>query len=263
VCVSRDGSIVKFALAVGVYTARFDETIIVLDTIKDAYISLIENGAKYFELIITEFCIVTHHGYRLSSVTGENTGDNTLTYWISHFRERKLIVKVAENTETRAFIPLPLKSGGLIDYAWNYKVSWEPVSQSSKWGILKAFYQLIHVHHTIKRGGLKKLLETLESNSTRKKLKKPSEEEIQQLARNVDAATLLYPKKTVCLAWAATFVLLAIKRGFQCNLVIGIQAKPFYAHAWAESAGNVIHDDPQVAHVLSIILREPQFSAKE
>ncbi len=106
----------------------------------------------------------------------------------------------------------------------------------------------------MKRRGIGGILHYIEKYSRKKRLI-PDEIEVQTLANTIDAASLIYPKKTFCLAWAATFVIIARKKGWDSNLVIGIQSHPFYAHAWVEIDGKVIHDDPTIAEVLSIILK--------
>ena len=117
---------------------------------------------------------------------------------------------------------------------------------------------LAKIHRILKHKGIKGVLDAIKATTaTHKKLRQPTDQEINKLAAVVDAASLLYPKKTYCLAWASTFVLLSLKKNWACNLAIGIQTNPFYAHAWAEISGKVIHDDPVIAQVLSVILREP------
>src|SRR5262249_35928873 len=151
----------------------------------------------------------------------------------------------------------PLKPGGLHDYQWDTKPTWHPLKKANKYHVFKTFIQLAKVHRALKRQGIKGVLDAIQE-TPKTNLIIPSDLQINQLSDLVDAASMLYPKKTFCLAWAATFVLLARKNNWDSQLVIGVQAHPFYAHAWAQIDGKVIHDDPIIAQVLSLILHTPQ-----
>jgi hypothetical protein len=85
----------------------------------------------------------------------------------------------------------------------------------------------------------------------------PTEEELHDLARIVNTACFLHPSRIKCLEWAMTFVLLALKQGWKCNLEIGVQNYPFFAHAWVECDGKVVMDSQYLREDLAIILNEP------
>lgn len=242
-----------FSLNESIYAAVFDNSVIILDSSKDKYISLIGFAASYLTMICKYDFIYENGAYR-----GENCEEEydvtQLNYWIEQFLQKGFIKNVSTHKKTIA--PGPIKKGGLAHYQWDSKVSWKPFFKTSKWEILKAFSQLANVHRSIKKERLNGIVNLIKENS-HSAFYVPAASEIEQLAAAVDAATVLYPKKTFCLAWAATFVLLALKRKWKCQFVIGIQTNPFYAHAWAECSGKVVNDDPAITQVLSIILREP------
>jgi hypothetical protein len=180
-----------------------------------------------------------------------------VNYWIAHFIENNFITENTQENQ-KLIAPLPLQPGGLCDYQWDHKPSWQPFTHASKLQIIKAFFQLARIHRTMKRTGIGGILDKIKKTAAQHtQLRKPTDQEVSTLTAAIDAASLLYPKKTFCLAWASTFVLLALKKNWSCNLAIGIQTNPFYAHAWAQIADSVIHDDPVIAKVLSIILKEP------
>ena len=85
----------------------------------------------------------------------------------------------------------------------------------------------------------------------------PHDKELKDLANILNKACLFYPTRTKCLEWAITFVLLALKRKWKCNLEIGVQNYPFLAHAWVECGGKVIMDSQDLREELAIILNEP------
>ncbi|MBL8675840.1 MAG: lasso peptide biosynthesis B2 protein, partial [Alphaproteobacteria bacterium] len=149
------------------------------------------------------------------------------------------------------------------------KMEWIPVEREqhtaiSKWLIIEALIMLVRVHYILKYkkiGGLVSLIKT--SLTYIKAYKVPPSASIIELAYAVDKAAMLYPKKTACLPWAGTLMLLALKRKWKCNFIIGIQNLPFYAHAWVESNGEVINDSEELQKRLAPILRIPFEEIKE
>lgn len=243
-----------FSLHQGIYAARYGQAIIVLDSNKDKYISLVEKAAAYFEMVCQNEFVYEQNIYK-AAFPIKDCDEKQLNYWIKEFTQKGFISQ-SYSKNRKSIAEASLRKGGLSDYKWDFKSSWKPFSQISKWEIAKAFFQLVKVRRLIKKGGLSVLLDLVEKTS-HVSIQVPTKEKLNELAAAVDAATILYPKKTYCLAWATTFVLLALKKRWKCYLVIGIQTNPFYAHAWAECADEVINDDPSVAEVLSIILKKP------
>lgn len=72
-----------------------------------------------------------------------------------------------------------------------------------------------------------------------------------QIARSasaaVDRARLMYVRRAWCLQSAAVVVALLRLRGVDAQFVIGVRKMPFYAHAWAECDGTIVHSDPTMA----------------
>lgn len=248
---------VKFSLSPSIYAACYNASIIILDSETNVYLSLIGPAAEYFSFILQNTFVKNSTGYQYIEPLKTGHTLEQLNFWFSHFLEKKYIVESLSKT-SKTLASLPLKPGGLTNYQWDFKVSWKPFSLASKLEIAKAFFQLAKIHYIIKKKkGVKYLLSEITQIQAQNKLCNPTQKEIDQLAAAVDAASILYPKKTFCLVWSITFVLLALKKRWPCNLVIGVQSAPFYAHAWAELAGQVVNDDPTIAQVLSIILKEP------
>lgn len=86
--------------------------------------------------------------------------------------------------------------------------------------------------------------------------KLPSQAEIDEITETLNAACLLYPWKTKCLEWAVALATLCLKARYCCELVIGVQNQPFYAHAWVECNGRVVADSQQLPQKMAIILKE-------
>ncbi len=244
---------IYFSLSSHIYAAAYENAIILLDSNNDNYLSLIDDAAGCLRFTLENPFIFKDQKY-VPKVSHKKVDE--LNEWIAYFLENQFI---CINSQTRKILANgPLKSGGLAEYQWDYKNSWKPFACAYKREVMQAFFKLAKVHYSLKRHGVKEILEGIKNNSI-KTTYNPTEQEISQLAAAVDAASLIYPKKTLCLAWAATFALLALKKQWHIHFAIGIQANPFYAHAWVETKdGKVINDNPVIAQVLSIIFKEPR-----
>lgn len=241
-----------FSLSAHIYAARFGNSIIILDSAQDDYISLIDSSAHFLTKIVEDELTFDQEKNEYYC-EGQDTQE--LNSWIDQFLELNIIQQ--SDHPGKKIAPAPTKLGGLHDYQWDTKPTWKPFKQAKKYHVLKTFIQLAKVHRALKRQGIKGVLDAIDA-TPKTNLTIPTESQIQELSNLVDAASMLYPKKTFCLAWAATFVILARKNKWNSQLVIGVQACPFYAHAWAQIDGKVIHDDPIIAQVLSLILQTPQ-----
>lgn len=246
-----------FRLSKEIYAGKWDKDVIILDVRNDKYFSLTDQAAELFQASLSsEF----HSSENMFTPVGKLDIDaepEMLNSMISHFLERGFIEK-SEVKESSKSINSPLKLGGLADYKWDYKSALAPFSKTSKIAIFRALRTLFKVNSLLKKRGIAGVMEAIDKGfDSRKKYIVPSESELAELSDSVDVACAFYPKKVYCLGWAATFVLLSLKRGWKCNLAIGVQAVPFYAHAWAECEGTVINDEPIVQEYLTVLLREP------
>lgn len=249
--------VVYFSLSMCVYAARYEKSIIVLNSEQDKYLSFIDDAACWLQIVLDGSFKHSGQGRFMPVANEMNYDVEQLNQWISHFLENGFIVE-CDKLVRKNVVLSPLISGGLKEYRWDRKVSWDPFLRSSKFQVIRAFFELFNVHWILKKKGIQGILDRIEMISKKKiNLIVPSEQDISNLSEVVDAASLLYSKKTFCLAWASTFVILALKRNWKCNLAIGVQANPFYAHAWAESSNNVVHDDSIISQVLSVVLRKP------
>jgi hypothetical protein len=245
---------VYFSLTPYLYAATFDNAIIILDGKADKYLSLIDDAATFFRLILEQQFIVHNNGRYHPACAKKSNENDDYNYWISYFIDRQFIAQSIHPTQLKS----PLQPGGLIGYRWDTKKEWSPFSSASIVDIIKAYWILARVHRTINKKGILGIITLIKNSASNKNPSIPLSKQIEKLSASVDAASLLYPKKTLCLAWAATFVILALRKNWKMNFVIGVQTNPFYAHAWAETAsGDVINDDPLIAQTLAVILQEP------
>ncbi len=243
----------QFTLCDQLYAARYENSIIILDVKNDRYISLVDDAACSLEYVLKQTYILQENDHHTFIPATQNTLSlEEHNKWIKQFKQYNLITdKSREHVEVIG--SQPLLSGGLREYQWDTKVDWQPFKKTSSFTIFKAFLILCKVHRGIKKSGMQGIFHLIRKTSN---AKINNRQDLDALIAAVDAATKLYPKKSYCLAWAATFVMLALKHGIRCHLVVGVQANPFYAHAWAElEDGTIINDDPQVAQVLSILAK--------
>jgi hypothetical protein len=245
-----------FSLNKNVYATQYEDAIIILDVERDNYLSLIDDAAKYFNLILSIPFEKSNETY-IPAI--KETPQNAESYntWIAEFLEQGLIIPT-KTASQKIVNPAAQVSGGLREYKWDTKKNWNPEKNASYVAIAKAWFTLMKVNRAIKKGGMKKLFTLVAQTKNIKKAIKPSQQDLENISAAVDAATKLSFQKTYCLGWATAFVIEARKRGIDCNLKIGIQTNPFYAHAWAEFENKVIHDDQQVAQVLATIATLPK-----
>jgi hypothetical protein len=241
-----------FRLKPYIYATKCDIGIIILDLKRDKYFSLTDTAAAFFEKIVSLEFNQEDSEYK---VTGqENQSINT---WIDQFLNQDFIEPRQEKDFSKP-LRIASQSGGLKDYQWDRKETFSFFSKASKLSVLRLLPLIMQVDFTLRRKGIQGILKKIEKHKDkRQNYREPSKEEITKLSDALDTACSLYPKKLYCLAWASVFVLAALKRGWKCSIVIGVQSPPFYAHAWAEAQEEVINDAPQVREYLSVLLKEP------
>lgn len=245
-----------FRLSKDIHVGKWGSDLIILDVQEDKYFSLTDQAADLFQAALqTEFTLQEKSYIPRESLN--ELDQEHIDSMMAHFVERGFLEEAA-NKQASAITPGPLKQGGLANYQWDYKISLAPFSKTSKITIFRAFWAVCKINWLLKRRGIAGVMEAIGKEAQAKKdFTIPREQELKALSDSVDIACAFYPKKVYCLGWAATFVLLALKKGWKCSLAIGVQGIPFYAHAWAECNGKVINDETIVQEYLTVLLREP------
>jgi hypothetical protein len=114
-----------------------------------------------------------------------------------------------------------------------------------------AFVALCRAHRSARRqrmAGIQQLIER-----ERQQLRGYTTFPAESLTKALNAACLIYWKKTKCLEWSCALVLIGFRFGFDFRLVVGVQNCPFYAHAWVENSGKIIGDDIHLRERLAVI----------
>lgn len=65
---------------------------------------------------------------------------------------------------------------------------------------------------------------------------------ITETTRRVTIAAAFYPRRALCLEQSLTLFVLLRRRGVRAELRLGVQPRPFYAHAWVEAGGRPISE---------------------
>jgi hypothetical protein len=149
-----------------------------------------------------------------------------------------------------------IDSNGVSNVDWRLPLENKKVPLN--FSVLRTFMTLLKVNFYIKIRGFYSTIQLIKkSRKGQSNYIIPQDEDLRDLANIVNKACLIYPTRIKCLEWAITFILLALKQKWKCNLEIGIQNYPFFAHAWVECDGKVVMDSQDLREGLAIILNEP------
>lgn len=233
---------------------RFNEDVILLNLKKDEYI-LLDASLKDDILNIFESQLIYNkrkYQYRISKAT--NLEEKTLNYLLEEMKKQKIIKKELYHEPEPNLNPFTSLGMGNINWlmdrgSLNIKIK--------KREFMEAVRVLIYSHWVIRVRGFKYLVDKLKAIKKKRKLVNSDLKQFDVLARALNQASLFFPIKVKCLEWAIALCFMAFKRGIKCNLVVGVQNRPFYAHAWVECSTGIVWDDPLLRERMAIILKEP------
>lgn len=232
-----------------IYASRFRDELILLDTKRDTYTICSEP----FSVLLLGLVGEPNSKGSFSSCSDKQFSNHE-TDDIQALINDAIIKK--KETPYSYFIDQKIDSHGVSNVDWSLSLEDKKVKMNES--VWKALMTLIKVNfYTQIRGFYKTIRLIKKSRKSQSDYILPQREELESLAKIVNKACLIYPTKTKCLEWAITFVLLALKRKWKCNLEIGVQNYPFLAHAWVECDGKVVMDSQDLREGLAIILSEP------
>jgi len=81
----------------------------------------------------------------------------------------------------------------------------------------------------------------------------PDSAALEQICSAVDVACVWYWKEVLCLQRSAATACLLKRAGFPARMVLGVQQKPFKAHAWVEVEGRVVNDKPYIREMYEVL----------
>lgn len=246
----------RYHLQDHIYVTQFRDEFILLDTKKDKYMICFQEVAEQLVDLLEE---KQSSSAALSSSKFQSPPLTNLTT-IKNLLDDRIIEE--KNTPFPFYIDLKPDSDGVSNIDWSLPLKNKNISFN--FDVFRALMTLIKVNFYIKIRGFYntiKLIKKFRKNNINYVI--PSAKDLGDLANIVNKACLIYPSRTKCLEWAITFVLLALERGWKCNLEIGVQNYPFMAHAWVECDGQVVMDSQDLREGLGIILNEPFRKVKE
>ncbi|MBP0637801.1 lasso peptide biosynthesis B2 protein [Cupriavidus sp. AcVe19-6a] len=196
-----------------------------------------------------------------------NIAGDTYTV-LSAEHSRKLLLHartVAERTADFGIFCTQLSDFAIESITSNRRIHYTGVSQNC-WRLMKQdvstphcttlvllalrALHLVHQRSAVRRlAGLKQLIERAQ---VRRELTPKCE--LGELVRALNAACMLYYRKTKCLEWSGALALVGYRFGYDLRLIVGVQNRPFYAHAWIEHEGHTVGDDPDLRKQLAVIL---------
>lgn len=226
-----------------IYITQFQNEVILLNTKKDKY------TICFKELSVLLLALLEEHPDDLA---------NKPSLVSQPFFQELMDAQVIEEKDTTYpfHIDRKLESDGVSNVDWSLPLENNAVSLNIS--VLRALITLLQVNFYIKVRGLHSMIQLIKkSRKAHINYIIPDEQVLKDLAHVVNKACLVYPVRTKCLEWAVTFVLLALKQKWKCNLEIGVQNYPFIAHAWVECNEKVVMDSEDLRLQLAIILNEP------
>ncbi len=235
------GGSMYYHLKEHIYVTQFKDELIMLDTLEDTY-----------TICSDQVSGILNHLFKSGPVLPRlNELNHTQVQWLS---EQNIVEE--KEAPYPFFIDDKANSNGVSNVNWSLPLDSEAIKINLD--VIKALYALVKINTTMKLKGFDRALRLIKTaKKSRTTYIVPKPEELDNLANIVNKACYLYPTRTKCLEWAMTFVLLALNKGWKCNLEIGVQNYPFYAHAWVECYGTIVMDDQSLRHGLAVILNEP------
>jgi len=227
-----------------IYVTQFREEYILLDTQKDKY----------------TICSKEFSGL-LGSIFEKNVLFPTVNKEISQefaFIERLLADKIIakEDVLYPFYIDKKPNSSGVPNVDWRLPLKNSEIKFNLR--VLQALWSLIRVNFYIKFRGFYSGIQLIKnSRKAQTEYSIPTTSELENLAQTLNKACVFYPTRTKCLEWAMAYVLLALKRKWRCNMEVGVQNYPFFAHAWVECDGKVVMDKQNLRTGMAVILNEP------
>ncbi|OJW47906.1 MAG: hypothetical protein BGO67_03175 [Alphaproteobacteria bacterium 41-28] len=234
-----------------IYITQFREESIILDTKEDKY-------TICFKQLSTLFANILEKNKADPDDKDIAASDYAYSSQDSVYIQKLLDDYIIQSKESPYpfYIDRKLTSDGVSNVDWRLPLENKNICINIQ--VLKALIILIQVNFYMKVEGLYSTIQLIKrARKNHIEYIIPQAEELRNLANIVNKACLIYPTRTKCLEWAMTFVLLALKREWKCNLEIGVQNYPFFAHAWVECDGNVVMDSQELRKGLGIILNEP------
>ncbi len=232
---------VYYHLSDHAYITQFRDELILLNTKRDRYTTCFQEYTDILTSLLETTCVEADGNLIQNPIVQQLLNDK--------------IIEIKDKPYP-FHIDRKINSHGVSNVDWNLPIKNEPMKID--FDVLRSFIKLCVVNFYMKVRGFYSTIQLIKnSRKTQSNYFIPKDEDLMGLVNSLNRACLIYPIRTKCLEWSIAFVLLALKRKWKCNLEIGVQNYPFFAHAWVECNDKIIMDEQFLREELAIILNEP------
>jgi hypothetical protein len=249
-----------FHLEDHIYLSYYKDKFILLNLKEDKYYIVSDGITTIFEMLLHQEFIWDKKGGLIPINFNEHSNTLELEQSLKYLRSQGLIKRKEFKSPYPYYIYKKKDSKGVSTTRWRLPLEFTAHNNSLNFSklTLEAYIVLSKVHFIIKYKGFSGIIQYIKDTYQENiQYTVPCPQILNHLIAHLNKACLFYHKNTKCLEWAATLVLLALKRKWQCNLIIGVQNYPFTAHAWVEMAGKIVADKQEWQEELVTILSEP------
>ena len=231
----------------------FNESVVVLDLKKDAYLVLPPPLSNALHIALSYPFKKTSSGYSPQKKVDDFPKD--FDSLVKELQKGEFLKH--DLCEAPNFFSLPKSppSSGAANLDWRLETA-DLEQKTSLRLIFEAYMTLIRVYCCSYFSQFTDMIQLLHRCQP-KKPRQVSRQEFAPLVRALNQACFYFPVRVKCLEWSVSLCLMAFRRSFDCHLEIGVQNMPFLAHAWVRIKEGVIADNQDLPTSLSVILKEP------
>jgi len=252
--------LIYFELPADVFIAKWYDQLIMLNIQENSFWILQGESAKYLNYILAQ-AFTKENGHYCPADNGEPTficdtfTIATLNQYINYFSEN-MTVCLAYNFFRKNNIAYAANPIGLTPNSIKKSL---PNSRISPIIFIEIFVAISLVNILLKFRGLKGLIAFINRRiSVQECLKScgaPSNNMIEALSLAIESTNIFFFKKNLCLQNAFALALVLLRRNYSFVLKVGVQAIPFFSHAWVEHNGKIVRDDVELSKRLAPIFQ--------
>lgn len=123
--------------------------------------------------------------------------------------------------------------------------------------VVRALAALIAAHRMVARGFSSFAGDLNRQLQSRHRHFKGGDRSLAEIAAAMEWARLIFPFEAKCLPMSIATVKLARHFGIEAELMVGVQALPLKAHAWAQVGNRLVNDFVERVHFFRPIMRLP------
>jgi hypothetical protein len=117
--------------------------------------------------------------------------------------------------------------------------------------VIACLFMLAYMDVLVHVAGLRRALRLVTLTAGRRRVAL-AHEAVEATARRVAAVAAFYPRRALCLEQSLALYALLRRRGANAELRLGVQPRPFYAHAWVEIDGRPVAEQQDLPANLTV-----------